>query len=85
MRTMRMFCMACHGRGMVQVFKQTGTIDESGQTSSIQSVLLSYDWIECGECKGHGYIEVPVFTPEEAQAILKHCNLPTEGDEVSEQ
>lgn len=43
-----------------------------------------YVYSKCFDCNGKGYTEAVVFSIEEAQAILKHCGLATEGDEVSE-
>lgn len=33
----------------------------------------------CDECNGAGYTEYAIFSIEEANAILKHCGLSTEG------
>jgi hypothetical protein len=33
----------------------------------------------CEACNGKGYAEYAMFTPEEANAILKYCGLNTEN------
>ena len=65
-----------------------GTCGGFGKHKMLEIVADGYaKWVDipCGDCDGKGYTEAAVFTPEEAQAILKHCGLATEGDEVSEQ
>jgi hypothetical protein len=38
--------------------------------------------VVCTQCNGTGYTEYAVFSIEEAEAILKHCGLTTESEEV---
>lgn len=73
MNKMRVTCGTCAGFGK-QVYWEVVGEDQCQQREAV-----------CDKCDGKGYTEYAVFTPEEAEAILKHCGLPTEGDEVSEQ
>ena len=63
-------CGTCCGKGYVETYKivenSTGGLVRRGQDI-------------CKQCGGKGYIEYPVFTMEEAKAILKHCGLNTEN------
>lgn len=65
-------CCACGGRGSVTVWKMVEH-DEQAHTVTAQS-----EEITCGNCDGKGYIEYPVFSVDEAKAILKHCGLSTD-------
>ena len=49
-------------------------IDELSHTGTAQ-----VEYITCRDCGGKGYKEFPVFSVDEAKAILKHCGLSTEG------
>ena len=65
-------CCACGGRGCVEVWKMV-EYDELLHTGTAQREEAT-----CGNCNGKGYVEYPVFSVEEAKAILKHCGLSTE-------
>ena len=45
----------------------------------IKSGFMKKEETCCTQCNGKGYTEYAVFTVEEAEAILKHCGLSTEG------
>jgi hypothetical protein len=49
-------------------------IDEEAGVGRAQS-----EEVVCPNCNGVGYTEYPVFSVEEAKAILKYCGLSTES------
>jgi hypothetical protein len=49
-------------------------IDEEAGVGRAQS-----EEVVCQNCNGVGYTEYPVFSVEEAKAILKYCGLSTES------
>lgn len=67
----RITCENCGGSGHTIVWKVK---DRQGNMGTAYS-----EEITCTQCGGCGYIEYPVFSVEEAKAILKHCGLSTES------
>lgn len=72
MKINRIACAQCLGSGHETVWKMCEMIDDSTGTLKAEEVV-------CCQCGGKGYIEYPVFTVEEAKAILKYCGLSTES------
>lgn len=68
----QVFCTNCSGTGYMQGWRMVDT-DETG-VGTIQTTESV-----CKACRGKGWIEYPVFSVEEAKAILKHCGLSTES------
>lgn len=69
----RIACCNCWGTGKKQEWKMVA-IDEENGVGRLES-----EEVACELCNGKGYIEYPVFTVEEAKAILKFCGLSTES------
>lgn len=72
MRIEPITCSACGGRGRIEVWK---VVEQNEQTHSGTAQMVE---ATCGNCDGKGYMEYPVFSVEEAKAILKYCGLSTE-------
>lgn len=71
----RITCRTCCGCGYQAVWEMA----EIETKDDITSGTLRLREVTCEACAGKGYIEYPVFTVEEAKAILKHCGLSTES------
>ena len=69
----RITCVTCGGAGKVIEWKVV-EIDEKAGVGRAQS-----EEVVCTNCNGVGYTKYPVFSVEEAKAILKHCGLSTES------
>ena len=67
-------CSNCFGRRRHLVWNIVNLDDK---TSTMQE-----EEVVCTQCNGTGYTEYAVFSIEEAEAILKHCGLTTESEEV---
>lgn len=67
----RISCGKCCGSGQTIVWKFKDIQDNMGTAYSEE--------MTCTQCGGCGYIEYPVFSVEEAKAILKYCGLSTES------
>ena len=67
----RITCGKCLGDGHTIVWKM---VDMNNNIGTIQS-----EEVICEQCGGRGFIEYPVFSVEEAKAILKFCGLSTES------
>lgn len=65
-------CAYCGGTGRVTIWKEVSK-DTETNTCTLQS-----EEVTCEKCNGTGWIDYPVFSVEEAKAILKHCGLSTE-------
>ena len=72
----RMFasCGNCSGTGKTTTW---AVVDMDGMIGTARK-----EETVCTQCNGKGYIEYAVFSVEEAEAILKHCGLTTESEEV---
>lgn len=69
----RIPCLTCKGTGRALGYI-CSELNEDGFG------IIHTEECDCYECGGKGYIaEYPVFTVEEAKAILKHCGLATES------
>ena len=69
----RITCANCCGTGKTTKWKVV-EIDEEAGVGRAQS-----EEVVCDNCGGKGYTEYPVFSVEEAKAILKYCGLSTES------
>ena len=65
MERMKVFCNNCVGFGYVN---QKFIFNDDGITFRIEKDV-------CSMCNGKGYTEYAVFSIEEAEVILKHCDL----------
>ena len=66
-------CANCYGTGKTIEWKVV-EIDEEAGVGRVRS-----EEVTCASCNGVGYTEYPVFSVEEAKAILKYCGLSTEN------
>lgn len=73
MHIRRMTCDNCYGTGNTIEWKIVEIYEEAG-VGRAQS-----EEVVCSSCGGRGYTEYPVFSVEEAKAILKYCGLSTES------
>ena len=73
MKIKTMTCDYCRGNGYGTIWEEVSR-DIEANTRTVQSKEVT-----CKECNGKGYIEYPIFSVEEAKAILKHCSLSTES------
>ena len=71
MKIDRITCGNCLGVGHTIVWKYVDLHDNMG--------TLQSEEVGCTQCGGRGYTEYPVFSVEEAKAILKFCDLSTES------
>lgn len=69
----RITCANCYGAGKITKWKVVEIDEETGvgRAQSEEGI--------CTNCHGVGYTEYPVFSVEEAKAILKYCGLSTES------
>ena len=67
MKTMQVTCTNCGGIGQIHRYELTSD-------HKAQHVVTV-----CENCNGKGWIEYAMFSVEEANAILKHCDLSTES------
>ena len=73
MNTMNITCGSCAGTGVCKMWMVDDQWNGRG-TAHLEET-------ECPQCGGKGYTEYVMFTPEEAQQIMKHCGIQTEiGD-----
>ena len=70
MKTMAVACDYCSGEGYVYAYIPS---EEQGAGK------LKVKKCTCNNCNGKGYTEYAAFSIEEANAILKHCELSTES------
>lgn len=73
MRIRRISCANCYGTGKTTEWKVVETDEEAGVG------IAQSEEVVCTSCNGVGYKEYPVFSVEEAKAILKYCGLSTES------
>ena len=72
MNIMQKTCDNCDGMGyIIDYFITPGVYDEYGFHKRQSEEVV------CKQCNGKGYTEYAVFSVEEAEAILKYCNLST--------
>ena len=71
---MQKTCGSCGGTGKYLGWKH---VESNNQTSKWEETEVI-----CPQCNGAGWTEYAVFSVEEAEAILKHCGLTTESEEV---
>ena len=69
----RISCANCYGTGKTTEWKVVETDEEAGVGRAQSEEVI------CTSCNGVGYTEYPVFSVEEAKAILKYCGLSTES------
>ena len=74
MERMQKTCGSCGGTGIFFGWKAVFNNDNTATWEETSSV--------CTQCNGTGWTEYAVFSIEEAEAILKHCGLTTESEEV---
>ena len=67
-----MTCAYCKGNGYNTIYEQVSENKETGICT------VNRKEVTCEKCNGTGRIDYPVFSVEEAKAILKHCGLSTE-------
>ena len=66
-------CSVCGGLGKITNWKAVF------ETKNSEICTMQSKDVVCGNCNGLGWKEYAVFSVEEAEAILKHCGLPTES------
>lgn len=77
MERMKVICSSCSGIGITYTWEEVSK-DEDYINSGIST--LRKKETPCKACNGKGYIEYAVFSIDEAEAILKHCDLSKKED-----